>query len=117
MSFYTFSQNNSGGCFTGPATYLIVEANNAHTANERAESHGVYFDHGYERDCDCCGTRWNEVYGEGDEVPSIYGQDVSGGTCRSEWDRFSNEGDIPYALIHYADGTTKTVEHVKISRS
>lgn len=79
MSFYTFVQNNSGGVFTGPAHYVIVEADSADEANIRAEDLGIYFDgcvedaSGYTRDCPCCGDRWHEVtsaYAE--EKPMVY---------------------------------------------
>ena len=74
MSFYTYIQNNSGGCFSDPAHYVIVEAGSAAEADERAESVGVYFDGvAKDRDCDCCGDRWDRAY-DGKERPEIYGK-------------------------------------------
>lgn len=65
--FYKFNQNNSFGKFDiddvmgiGPIVY--VEANDANSANYRAESLGIYFngvDDGI--DCPCCGDRWYNV--------------------------------------------------------
>lgn len=70
--WYTFSQNNSGGRYVGPE-YVIVEATDKAAACAIAERHGVYF-HGVEegQDCPCCGDRWYEPWGNGNDVPSIY---------------------------------------------
>jgi len=82
--FYAFSQNNSGGSFhddhvSGVSKFVIIEADSADEANERAEAIGLYFngcDDG--RDCSCCGDRWYPTSKrEGEEVPSIYGEPVS----------------------------------------
>lgn len=74
MAYYTFSQNNSGGFYRGPQ-YVIVEAESADEANERAETYSeVYFD-GCRRglDCECCGDRWSEVNEQdATEVPTIF---------------------------------------------
>lgn len=59
MVFYVFSQNNSGGNFIGPAIVVAVEAQSAAEANRKAEKIGVYFDS--ERDCPCCGSRWDPI--------------------------------------------------------
>lgn len=78
--FFEFNQNNSGGSFTldedrGLTHIVIVEANDARDANYRALSIGIYFDGCVDDiDCACCGDRWSEAYGEGDDVPSVYGQ-------------------------------------------
>lgn len=72
--FFTFHQNNSGGRWLGPAKFVIIEAENAKTANALAEVKGLYFD-GCEtgEDCPCCGDRWYRVDGcDGTEVPMIY---------------------------------------------
>ena len=80
MKFYTFSQNNSGGFFTGPAEYVIIEAQDAQDANRRAEEAGLYFN-GCESgsDCPCCGDRWSEQWSDdyGDAEPMIYGKPVA----------------------------------------
>lgn len=79
--FYTFSQNNSGGSFSGPAHYVIVEADDHDEANQIAQDvAGVYFN-GCEdgSDCPCCGDRWYPMgsWEEADTVPSIYGDPVN----------------------------------------
>lgn len=76
MSFYTYNQNNSGGSFTGPAHYVIIEAPSPAMADVMAQSEGLYFDG--EGDCSCCGTRWsaqNEFWrgDEGTEKPEVWG--------------------------------------------
>lgn len=74
MMYYTFNQNNSGGFWKGPQ-YVIVKANSADEANEKAESFGLYFDGvRQEVDCECCGDRWCEVWeDDGTEEPTIFG--------------------------------------------
>jgi hypothetical protein len=64
MAFFNFYQNNSGGSFKidavrGISYVVVIEADSADEANERAEEIGLYF-HGVQdgRDCDCCGDRW-----------------------------------------------------------
>lgn len=79
--FYTYEQNNSGGYFDydeekGISVYVIVEADNAKDANQRAENIGLYFYGG--ADCQCCGSRWSdawesEVYTKGTEEPDVNG--------------------------------------------
>lgn len=111
--FYDFNQNNSGGSFDHDATrgighHVIVEATSAQDAVSRAESIGLYFDGS--GDCSCCGNRWSEPYGEGDDVPKIYDQDVSGGTYLSEWGGWG----IP-SYIHYINGVITEVKEEKMS--
>lgn len=85
MKFFTFVQNNSGGIFTGPAHYVIIEASNAADANKRAVAADLYFngasedEDGSTRDCPCCGDRWYRQYSddEGDPAPMIYGKPAS----------------------------------------
>lgn len=78
MPFFTFDQNNSGGYYVG-THYIIIEADNAEEANERAQSEaGIYFD-GVSTgdDCPCCGDRWYRVYENADtDVPTVYGEQV-----------------------------------------
>lgn len=62
--FFDFRQNNSGGSFSyddkaGIAETVIIEANSAAEANEKAERIGLYFNGA--GDCECCGSRWYEV--------------------------------------------------------
>lgn len=80
--FYTYRQNNSGGSFKTTKKikhFVIIEADSAKEANEKAEHIGIYFD-GVEKelDCPCCGDRWHKVIEEdGTEKPEIYGEDAS----------------------------------------
>lgn len=110
--FYTFNQNNSGGYFTederrGITCSVIVEADNSDEANYLAQRIGVYFDEDYAVDCECCGPRWGKAWEDaGSEVPSIFGQDVSGGTYSTEWTRWTDLA----AYIHYKDGRVVPVE-------
>lgn len=61
--FYHFHQNNSGGFYQeGMPHNLFIEAPSASEANRIAQENGVYFDPEYERDCECCGTRWTEAW-------------------------------------------------------
>lgn len=73
--FYPFRQNNTFGRWDGPVN-VIVEANSAAEANDRAvEVAGVYFDGCRDgRDCGGCGDRWHPVdESDATAVPSIYG--------------------------------------------
>ena len=76
MSFYTFSQNNSGGDFIvddDVAEYVIIEADNGNEALNIAENVGLYFNGVSEGiDCSCCGDRWSTCYSKYDE-PMIWG--------------------------------------------
>lgn len=82
LTWYTFSQNNSGGRFIVDDkvdAYVIIQAPDADTANQLAERIGIYFNgvfDGY--DCQCCGDRWSSMYSDdyGTDKPEIYGQDV-----------------------------------------
>lgn len=111
--FYTYNQNNSGGSFDfdpdhGISHYVIVEANNSSEADYRAEMAGVYFDDSI--DCSCCGARWGTAWGEGDEVPSVYGDDVSTGVIPKG--RFSMKWvKGPEGYIHYRDGRIVAVDY------
>lgn len=113
--FYTFHQNNSGGSFvederSGITSAVIVEADNSDEANNLAQRIGVYFDEDYSVDCECCGTRWSAAWeDEGRKVPSIYEQDVSGGTYSTKWSRWTDLA----AYIHYKDGRVVPVEWAK----
>ena len=106
--FYHFSQNNSGGSFIvdhrrGISVNVVVEGATVEEITERAKDIGLYFD-GVDdgSDCECCGDRWYEPWGEGDAAPSIYGQDVSEGTYTSEYTGWVKDG--PEGYVHYRDG-------------
>jgi hypothetical protein len=106
--FFTFSQNNSGGSFArdnknGIGEWVIVEADNADDANNRAESLGIYFD-GCEigMDCDCCGDRWYRASEmDGTATPEIYGEPIE--ICEKSFYR----KDV---FVHYMDGTFRRFE-------
>ena len=98
--FYTYRQNNSGGSFnidlqSGITEYVIIEANSASHADERAEEIGLYFDGCRSGiDCRCCGDRWYRTYeSEATEQPEIYGEWV-----------YKTGSDI---AVHYLNKTFK----------
>ena len=99
MPFYLYSQNNSGGSFVyddrrGVAEYVVVEADSADQANERAESAGLYFDG--EGDCECCGNRWCEAWEDGgDTAPMVYNTPV-------QFPKRKVKNPVVY--VHYANG-------------
>jgi len=57
---YSFRQNNSGGFYTKPAKYIIVNgARDSEHATEIALAAGMYLNGVQARvDCGCCGDRW-----------------------------------------------------------
>lgn len=106
MSFYHFSQNNSGGSFHLDANLtvnVIIEANSANEANDKLEMLGGYFDGCREgRDCTCCGNRWDRTYeNEGTDFPSIYLRSLEE-FLRSNYMKWFSEGQN--VVVHYADG-------------
>lgn len=101
--FYHFSQNNSGGSFIldeerGITHHVIIEAIRAQHANGIAEQIGLYFDG--EGDCDCCGDRWEELYGDcpGTDTPIVYDAPVDSYTSMC-WMQPGKE-----IVVHYLDG-------------
>jgi len=65
MSFFTYRQNNSGGSFVENEhvnIFVIIEADSAKQADNKAKSIDIYFD-GCENgtDCHCCGDRWSRA--------------------------------------------------------
>lgn len=63
--FYLFHQNNSGGYFIQNDSvdiYVMIQAESAEDANNKAEEIGIYFD-GVKNgnDCECCGDRWYPI--------------------------------------------------------
>lgn len=73
--FYTFEQNDAGGDFLGGYESVVIEADTAEEANERAERLGLYFN-GVNKgiDCECCGDRWTRAEGKGREKPLVLGR-------------------------------------------
>jgi hypothetical protein len=106
--FYTYNQNNSGGSFDfnpgrGISHYVVVEADTAKEADERAEMIGLYFDG--DGDCSCCGDRWSAAdsyWGadKGDEEPKIYDEPVATFGVGNKW-KWMDGAEI---FVHYADG-------------
>lgn len=68
--WFEFRQNNSGGTFdheaeAGIGKFVWIQADDAEHANYRAKRIGLYFDGCVSgRDCDCCGDRRSEAYGD-----------------------------------------------------
>lgn len=99
--FYHYRQNNSGGVFRhndNVDIHVIVEANSDVEADARAETLGLYFDGA--GDCRCCGNRWHTAF-DGDEVPSVYGEEIGGEVPRASANCVLHRanGDISY---HYS---------------
>lgn len=112
--FYTFIQNNSGGHFhhdpkEGIGARVIIEAQNAAHALDRAERIGLYFNGCQDgRDCSCCGDRWSGYLDDSDgtDEPEIYGEKYA--PCEA--------GDKPYiyfglpSYVHYIGGEFKAIK-------
>lgn len=110
--FYTFRQNNSFGRHdvdlkAGIALYVIVEAENADDANDRAQQIGVYFDGcERERDCPCCGDRWHPASDDdAANVPSVYGAPITDPPAFH-----SMSWTHPEGFVHYADGRVEAFD-------
>lgn len=104
--FYHFNQNNSGGSFhfneeKGITHHVVIEADNPAEANTIAEGIGIYFD-GI-GDCECCGTRWDDVdeY-EGEEFPHVYGGEIEKVLNTNHFSRWMEDGKE--VCVHYKDG-------------
>jgi hypothetical protein len=108
MAFYQYRQNNSGGGFdfdedAGISVYVIIEADSAREANNKAEEIGLYFDG--RGDCSTCGYRWSgasEHY-DRDERPKIYDTPIED----LDWNhrlyiKWITSG--PEAYVHFKDG-------------
>lgn len=110
MPFFEFSQNNSGGSFdyddkSGIGETVIIEASDVDDACDRAERIGIYFN-GVESgaDCDCCGDRWSRPYGNGDPVPSKYGQPIGDWLTENKGFGFGLR-DNERIYIHFMNGS------------
>jgi hypothetical protein len=101
--FFEFSQNNSGGRFTiddarGLGPRVWIEADDTIHANYRAGRLGIYFNGCADgRDCSCCGDRWDEAWGDGEDAPDI----------NHEYD--FNWHDAVY--VHRLDGSIERIRH------
>lgn len=73
--FYEYIQNNSFGRWNGPHI-IIIEADSPEEADQIAEEKTPIYFNGCStgKDCPCCGDRWGNAYGDGDEYPSIWGK-------------------------------------------
>lgn len=103
--FYHYRQNNTGGSFDvddNVHTNVIIEANSADEANDRAETIGIYFD-GVTKgmDCDCCGSRWSSQYDDSDgtDTPTIYGESLD----EYQVDSYFVKDGVK-AIVYYLDG-------------
>lgn len=107
MGFYTFHQINSGGSFhrnSDVREYVIVEGTDLDDITKRAERIGLYFN-GVDTgdDCECCGDRWHEPYGDMTEVPMIWDTPV---------DLYEEEcTDTANVVIYYMNGIRKYGRH------
>ena len=104
MPFFDYRQNNSGGSFDfndndGVSLIVVIEADDAQSANRKAKDIGLYFDGS--GDCSTCGYRWSDAWGQGDDVPSTYGTPLSDYNFKFER---SWAGVHPAAYVHFADG-------------
>lgn len=109
--FYHYSQNNSGGSFDfnkqkGITNHVVIEADNANEADSIAENIGLYFngcDEGM--DCACCGDRWYNAYGEGDDVPKVYSYILGVRNKKERGIGWMKDGYE--CVVHFKDGTKK----------
>lgn len=89
--YYTYIQNNSGGYYVGPVV-VVVRANTAAEANQKAMEHELYFDGN--GDCPCCGRRWdNALEDDGCEEPYIYDCKIKVPDLEAKYDSFIEHVD------------------------
>lgn len=105
MLFYEFDQNNTGGTFVADEDLgykVFIEAEGSSEAIDKALDIGIYFNGCRTgNDCPCCGDRWSEPWGEGEEAPTYYGEPLP----RTESGGFGFWG-LPI-VVHYVDGSRK----------
>lgn len=93
MTYYRYSQNNSGGSFGKPAIEVFIKAHSPEEADEIAVKHGIYFDPFYAVDCECCGSRWYEASSR-DSCEELPPEDLD------EWyDNFIRDGVVKRLVI------------------
>ena len=113
MPFYHYRQNNSGGSFISPAVNVYVEADDVEEANKIFVTiDGCYFDPDYKRDCECCGTRWNEPYDENghSNIYEVYREIDKDNTVSQTWGslkELTNSGGVAEYLIREKNGQFK----------
>ena len=109
--YFHFSQNNPGGSFVIDETvahHVIIQARSPEEANRIAVNVGMYFEGCLAGlDCNCCGDRWSQAYGEGDETPLIYGSDPA-----AYQDYFTKPGQ-PMCYVYHLDGSKTTYRQPK----
>ncbi|WP_144625075.1 DUF7296 family protein [Bacillus altitudinis] len=109
MTFYEYTQNNSGGHFEVNDKLchrVFIEADNLDEADSIAESLGVYFNGVSDGiDCGCCGDRWYS----GDEA------DLSESNIEEYAQFLADEygWTSPDARIFYKDGTVTEINKRK----
>lgn len=117
MKWYQFDQNNSGGSFIVDSNVchrLFIQAEDADSANQKAEDLGCYWNGvDDDRDCECCGDRW---YSQSIES---WGYDASESLTIEEY--VQNLADkwgwtSPDARLFYADGRVLDIYSSKIAR-
>ena len=104
MKFYTFFQNNPSGEWHYHMGYaVVIEAEDAEQANEKAEEIGIYFD-GTKcgRDCPCFGDRWDRV----DEHCAV---ELEGLEKRKEELKLYQKGFGMESYVRYNDGRVEEI--------
>jgi hypothetical protein len=111
VMWFTFSQNNSGGRFVtdkskGLGEVVWIEAYSMDRVLELASDIGIYFNGvEEERDCDCCGDRW--------DLPNSYEGAIESDLCYPAY--LEGKGYIHHlsGLITHVSGTIREpVPHV-----
>lgn len=114
LYWYTYTQNNSGGFFEGPAEQVFVQATSAEQADEIAETVGIYFDDSGDIDCPCCGSRWDRQdvpwRENGTERPSRYGVEVTLSSEPDEQDIWPRKGLFVYENGSQISGYVRRVK-------
>lgn len=105
--WFCYTQNNSGGSFIfyksgGITHHVLIEADDAEAANERALHIGLYWDGAdkdVDRDCPCCGDRWHRARDdEATKEPLIYDEDAR------NYDGYAWMKKGKEIVLHHANG-------------
>lgn len=99
MGWWMFVQNNPGGVYKGPAMIVMVNAETASQANDKAEDVGVYFDGvATHDDCACCGDRWDKMYFG---FPAFPEREAAEKCINENWkwmEKRGEEDNVPFVL-------------------